>query len=254
LLVPPPVMAPPVLTPNVLGSMDTISIVRVDTSAPSWTTDIGDHTIALVAIAGAAPPVRFTGGLAAVPVVPTMAAFVGSAETVAYVREAAGLVYLRLPRTAGDAIALTLDLTDPLGRSVHATLSVPFAVPESAPVIGAFNMTRAAGVLRGAFTINAPVPSDLAKPWTLAIRVQRAIPPVLPSQTRSFDVADIPTIASPAAMPNPAPRPESFAIAQIQGTDPRQILFWLKTGAPVRVQIAASNAEGQTATANMVSP
>jgi hypothetical protein len=253
LLVPPPPLAPPVCTPNALGTTATVTLIRVDTTAQRLTTDVGDHTLSLV-VKDATPPVRFSSALEQLQIFPSETALAASTEKAGYVQTGAVYtLYLRLDRAAGQQLTVVLDIADPLARAVHVTLTVPFENPDPSPQLASLTLTRAAGVVFGSFIANTPSPPDPAHKWQLAISAAPLFPPA-PPQTRTFDPATISTIASAAAMPKPVFPTQLFAMAQVAGTTPRQWMFWIRSASALAIQVKLTNALGLSATIQKVSP
>jgi hypothetical protein len=253
LLVPPPPLATPMLTPNVFGTTPAVSLVSVATTAQRLTTDVGDHMLSLV-VTLSDPIVRFSSPLNDLKVFPSEAALVASSEAAAYVQQGLNYtLYLRLARQVNQDLQVMLDLADPLGRTTHVSLAVPYALPDPPPQLAGLTLTRQAGVIFGNFTGNTPPTPDPAHPWHLSIAVAGVSPPT-PPQSRSFDVAAIPSIASPAAMPTPAANPaQQFMIAQVAGTSPSQFLFWLRSAVRLLFAVQLTNSLNQSATDQQVS-
>jgi hypothetical protein len=184
LLVPPPPLVVPTLTPNAMGSTTTVSLVRVVTTAERLTTDVGDYTLSMV-VSSSDPTVRFSSALADSKVFPSEAALAASTESAAYVQQGTTYtLYLRLARKVNQVLNLSLDLADPLGRRVHASIPVPYAVPDPPPEITGLTLTRQAGVVSGGFKANTPATPDPAHPWKLTIAVahSRFIRSIAPAQ------------------------------------------------------------------------
>lgn len=249
LLNPPP--APPALalTANVPGTTATVSVIRVDTDGLRRGSDIGDFAVSATVTATGQAPARFLSSLSTVPVFASLAAFAAGIELAGYV---GGTLYLRLIRAPGQDLGLSVDVTDPLGRSTHAVIDVPGVVPEPAPVLS-LAAARAGGILRLRVTTNLPLPPDPAHDWHLDIGIQRLLQfPPTPPATRSFAISTIPTIPSEAAMPNPAFDPAPFEIRRVDGTG--EIVAWARSAVGVRVGIRLTNSVGQTATITQVVP
>ena len=242
-------------TSNVPGTTATVAVVQVATTAQRLTTDIGDHSVSLVVTAPGVAEVRFQSSLVGLTVYADVAALVAGTDLVAYVQQGSSyIMYLRLDRTAGQALNVTLDLTDPLGRTARTTTVVPFALPDPAPVLTNLNVVHVAPVVAGDFLGNVPTPADPARPWTLTIGLRVFLPPG-PVQTRTFKVPSIATIASAAAMPTPAANPaQQFMIAQVAGTNPRQFIFWVRTAVRLNVAVQLTNFDGASTTIQKVSP
>jgi hypothetical protein len=249
LLKPPPSPPAVTLSANVAGTTPAVSLVRVDTDALRRAADIGEFAIAATAPEPGGIAHRFLSPLGDLPELPTAAALVASSADAAYV---AGLLHLRLARTPGQRLALTVDVTDPLGRSTHAVLDVPAQVPDPAPAVS-LTASRAGGILRVRIMTNVPLPPDPGHEWTLEIRIQRVIQfPPLPPATRTFGVSTIPTVPAPGAMPDPAFDPAPFEIRRVDPTD--LVLFWARTPVPVRVGVRLTSPAGESATATQVVP
>jgi hypothetical protein len=257
LLVPPPPLPAPTVTANVVGTTATVSIVRVNTTAPRRTGDVGDHRLSTLVtasgVAGATPD-RFSSALTDLPDFPNEAALAAGTAHAAYVPKGAGeVLYLRLPRNTNQALHLALDLADPLGRTGHLSVDIPFGLPEPTPAIAGLVLTRSAGVVAGKFLANAPASPDPAHPWVLDIGLAQVFPPL--SQVRSFKLGDIPKIASLAAMPTPAANPAvKFMIAQVTGSTPRQFVFWVRSTTALKVTLKLINGLGVSTTVQQTSP
>ncbi|RSM45738.1 hypothetical protein DMA12_12725 [Amycolatopsis balhimycina DSM 5908] len=232
------------LTPNVEGTTDTASLVRVDTGALRKGSDVGDFAIAYTANPG---PVRFASSLGTVPEFATTAALAADTEDAGYV---GGVLHLRLPRAAGQELALAVDVTDPLARSTHGVLTIAAEVPDPAPVV-TLAATRFGGIARLRIDTNVPRPPNPAHDWMLTVATQRLFnfPPSPPS-TQTFSVSAIATIPNEAAMPSPAFDPALFEIRRIDGTS--HIVMWLRAAAGIRVGVRLANADGQIDTATQV--
>jgi hypothetical protein len=254
LLVPPAPLPPPTLTPNVLGTTATVCLVRVDTAAERITTDIGDHAISLIVSAPGTAPVRFSSSLADLQVFASVALLMASSEKIGFVQTGTSYtLHLRLDRAAGQALAIVLDIADPLGRTAHASVSAPGVVPDPPPALGPLSLIRQAGVIYGEFTGNTPEPPDPSRPWKLTLGLARVFPPG-PGQSHAFLVPSIPVIPSPAQMPQPVNPLQQFAVAQVNATNPREFLFWVRSAFALRVIVQLSTFDGQSAAVQKVSP
>jgi len=250
LLNPPPNPPTLTLTPNAQGTTDTVSLVRADTDALRTGSDVGDFAVAYIATIPGADPVRMPAiALGTVPEYPTAGAFAASADAAGYV---GGVLHLRLQRAAGQQIALTVDITDPLARTTRGVLTVPAAPPDPAPVV-ALTAARSGGIGRLRIDTNLPLPPDPARDWTLTVSTQQLfnLPP-LPPVTRTFPISAIATIPNEAAMPDPALDPAPYEIRRVDGT--AHIVMWLRAPAGIRVGIRVTNAHGQSGTATQVLP
>jgi hypothetical protein len=242
----PPTLA---LTPNVLGTTATVSIVKVDTDALRRGSDIGDFAMAGVVSEPGTPVLRFSSSLGTIPEFSDVGGFASGSEEAGYV---GSQLYLRLTRVAGDVLGLTVDVTDPLGRSTHAAIEVPAEVPEPDPVVSLL-ANRLGNVVRMRIGTNVPLPPDASKDWQLEVGIRRLIQfPPSPPVIHAFAISTIPTIPNQAAMPNPATDPASFEIRRVNGTD--DILMWFKTNVGVRVGVRLTNFSGSSDTAMQVVP
>jgi hypothetical protein len=229
-------------------------MVRVNTPSPRLTTDIGDHSVSLVVTPDGDSPVRFSSSLADLKVFNSVPALMTDTEKMAYVKQdSTYTLYLRLDRNVGQELYAVLDITDPLGRGAHATLTVPAVEPAAPPKLTKVIVNRQGGAVFVSFLGNPPQPPDHADPWTLTIGLQRVFPPG-PVQTLNFDVATVKSLALPASMPTPTSSPLQSLIAQVGGTDPRQFLFWVKSAFALKVAVQLKNSHGQTATVQGISP
>jgi hypothetical protein len=238
------------LTANVQGTTNTLSLVRLDTDAVRRGSDVGDFAVAYTVSAPGAAPVRNSAiALGQVPEYATAGALATSADAAGYVGD---VLHLRLQRAAGQEIGLTVDITDPLGRSTHGVLTVPAAVPDPAPVV-ALTAARIGGVARLRIDTNVPLPADPAHDWTLTVGTQRLFNfPPLPPLTRTFSILAIATIPNEAAVPDPAFDPAPYEIRRVDAT--AHIVMWLRAPVGIRVGVQLTNADGQSASATQVLP
>ena len=250
LLNPPPNPPTLTLTPNVQGTTDTVSLVRADTDALRTGSDVGDFAVAYTATAPGAAPVRMPAiALGTVPEYPTAGALAASADAAGYV---GGVLHLRLQRAAGQEIALTVDITDPLARTAHGVVTLPAAPPDPAPAV-ALTAARSGGIGRLRVDTNVPLPPDPAHDWTLTVSTQRLFNfPPLPPVTRTFSISAIATIPNEAAMPDPAFDPASYEIRLVDGT--AHIVMWLRAPVGIRINVRVTNAHGLSGTATQVLP
>lgn len=238
----PPVGPPSVaLALNALGSTTTTALVRVTTGAPRAMTDIGDHTLAWVVTPLGAAPTRHYSTLTGLPVVGSVAALVAGTEPAAYVSSGgSALLYLRLPRASGQDLSLSLDLTDPLGRGTHVVQKVPGWLPDPAPKLVDFSLSRSGGVVNISVETNVPIPPDPAREWTFSVATRPAT--LLPAPvTTEFAVSGIAPISDRNEMPNPAVVPDKHAIRRIGG----RILMWFRATAAQHVEIELENSQHQ---------
>ena len=129
LLLPP--SNPPVvtLTPDALGSGPLISMVRVATDAERSTTDIGDFALSWVATGGDSASSRGATSLPAMRRFPTPAALATSG--LAASNTAVGYIglfrdpFFAVRRHPTAATSLTVDVSDPLGRTTHVVTTIP---------------------------------------------------------------------------------------------------------------------------------
>lgn len=249
----PPPDAPAInLVANAPGSTASVALVSLVTDAPQATTDVGDHVLSLVVEVDGAAPDRFSAPLAGLRVFDTMADLLAASDPAAYVMQGgAPHLFLRRERPPAGDLAITVDLVDPLQRSRRVNIVVPIPAAPPAPVISAFTLRRAGGVLIGRLVTNAPGHPDPAQRWTLSLSARRAGFPPRPSQTRSFDIATIPEIAGPAQLPNPSTSAAAFVIARVAGSG--QILFWSRVTVATRIVANLANPAGQSAVATQVS-
>lgn len=250
LLNPPPNPPTLTLTPNVPGTTDTVSLVRVDTDALRTGSDVGDFAMAYTGTAPGAAPVRMPAiALGTVPEYATAGVLAASSDGAGYV---GGVLHLRLLRAARQEIGLTLDITDPLARTTHGVLTVPAAPPDPAPVV-ALTAARSDGIGQMRIDTNVPLPPDPAHDWTLTVGTQRLFNfPPLPPVTRTFPISAIATIPNEAAMPDPAFDPAPYEIRRVDGT-PR-IVMWLRAPAGILIAVRVTNAYGQSGAATQVLP
>lgn len=250
LLNPPPGPPSLAIAPNVPGSTDTRAIVRVDTTAPRTTTDVGDHVLAWVISRPSAVPVRSFSALGRLPLFPTLAALAASTEVAAYVGpDTAPGLFLAVERAVGESPSLTLDLTDPLGRQAHLVADVPAWAADPVPTLTNLNLVRAAGVVTLSVRTNIPQPPDPARDWTLDVIMRRVIPP-LTVRTMSFSVASITAYDDVSDLPDPDILPAPAAIGRV-GT---QVLMWVRSPVALRVVVRLTNSVGQAAQIQGVSP
>ena len=121
LLNPPPDAPDLLLAEDAAASSLTVAVVRVVTSAPRRRKQIGDHTVSWLARPAGKPAVRRSVVPPELDDHPSIAAFVASGTVAGWI---GGVLQLRLDRTGGEAVGLTVDVTDPLGRTAHAVLDV----------------------------------------------------------------------------------------------------------------------------------
>lgn len=229
------------LTPNVPGTTDTVSLVRVDTDVPKRT-DIGDSTLACTSTP-VAPRLPFASSLATIPTFATPAALVASTEVAG---DVGGVLHLRLDRAPGQELAVGVDVTDPLGRSTHGLVVVPGEVPDPVPLV-TLTGGRAAGVVRLRIDTNAPPTVGPAHEWTVRITGGRVFPfPSKMALRLTLPLSTIPTITSEAAMPDPTLDPSPYEVRRIGGL----ILVWFRQIVPVSVSVVVTNSLGQSTTAN----
>ena len=247
LLNPPPSPPALTLTPNVPGTTATVSVVRVDTDALRRGSDIGDFAIACTIITPGAATVRFSSSLGTVPDFGSAAAFATDTQTAGYV---SGVLYLRLPRAAGQALGLAVDIADPLTRTTHAVIDVPAEVPYPTPAV-TLTASHLNGIIRLRIGTNVTEPPDPAHDWQVEVVTQRiaAFPPIPPT-SRTFAVSTIPAIPNEAAMPDPALDPAQFEIRRVDGTG--LILLWARSAVSLRLGVTLTNPAGGSATATQV--
>jgi hypothetical protein len=251
LLNPPPGAPSLALTEDTAGASATVAVAVVQTSAPRRDAAIGDHTISWSVRAP-------DGSLARGSVVPpdleayaTVADFLASPDRAGYV---GGYLRLRLDRVAGEPLALTVDVTDPLARTAHGLLDIAEFVPDPVPVIDAFQVARHTALLDQAiyvgFEINVPLPPDPLRDWTILIRHRRAGVFFAPTTSRTVGVASMATIPTAADMPLPPGSPRQWLIRRVADTG--QILFWARVGQPQVVTVVVRNSTGQSVSEQQV--
>lgn len=252
----PPVAAPSLtVTPNVAGTTAAAGVVRIDTDARLDAADAGSHVLSTAARADGAPAagaVRHSVPLPRLERFASTADFVASPAAVGVVSDGAATpVLLRVDRQVGEATSLVVTIADPLGRQARWSGTVPGIVPDPPPVLGNLQLQRVAGVVTASWEANTPDPWDPARPWLLAVTARSAFWWMTPSQTLHRPVPDVPVVADASGVPEPAANPTmTAAIAQVDGSAPRQFLFWRRMASPVPVQvtITLTNAEGVSTT------
>jgi hypothetical protein len=253
LLNPPPGAPDLVITEETAAASLTVAVVTIQTSAPRRPKALGDHTVSWSV---RAPDGSLVRGSVVPPDLddhPTLAAFLAGADPAGYV---GGQLRLRLDRTAGAALTLTVDVTDPLARTAHALFDVPEFVPDPAPVIDNLLVARHSTLLDHAiyvgFEINVPLPPNPLRDWTVLIRYRRAGVFFAPTTSRSFGVASLPTIPAVADMPAPLDVAKQSLVRRVANTG--TILFWAQVGQPQIVTVVVTNSTGQTVSEQKVTP
>ena len=247
LLFPPP--GPPALALTEVSAQSTASaaIVKVTTDAPRRATPIGDFFLSWVKREKGPEPERGATTLAGIPDFASVGALIASTEAAGYI---GGILHLRLARTAGAALALAVDLKDPLSRASHVLLDVPEYVPDPVPVISQFNVERHDTLLDRALWISlecsAPSPVDPAREWTLTSSFRRRIGGwMLPMISRSFRLSTVEIVASEAGIPGPSMVATQWVIRRIAGTG--RFVLWVRATTPSIVSVTLTNSNGQSA-------
>lgn len=221
--------------------------MKVTTDAPRRATPIGDFFLSWVKREKGAEPERGATTLAGIPDFASVGALIASTEAAGYI---GGILHLRLARTAGAALALAVDLKDPLSRASHVLLDVPEYVPDPVPVISQFNVERHDTLLDRALWIslecNAPSPVDPAREWTLTSSFRRRIGGwMLPMISRSFRLSTVEIVASEAGIPGPSMVATQWVIRRIAGTG--RFVLWVRATTPSIVSVTLTNSNGQSA-------
>jgi hypothetical protein len=229
-------------------STATAAIVKVTHDAPRRASQVGDFLLSWVKRQAGSDPDRDATTLSGVPEFASVGALIASPATAGYIGDD---LYLRLPRTAGAALAVAVDLTDPLSRASHVLLDVPEFVPDPAPVITLFNLARHNTLLDRAVWIaldcNAPLPVVAEREWTLSVSVRRRIGGLgLPPVSRTFSLSSVEAVASGGAVPGPADVATQWVIRRIAGTG--QFVVWVRATAQSIVSVTLTNSGGQSAT------
>jgi hypothetical protein len=247
LLVPP--SGPPALALTELSaqSTTTAAIVKVTTDAPRRTTPVGDFFLTWVKRQSGAEPARGATTLSGILDFASVGALIASTETAGSI---AGDLHLRLTRTAGAALALAVDLKDPLSRTSHVLLDVAEFVPDPAPVISQFNIARHNTLLDRALWIsldcNAPIPVVPAREWTLTASARSRIGGFLrPVVSRTFSLSSVQVAASETEIPGPADVATQWVIRRIAGTG--RFVLWIRATTPSIVSVTLTNSNGQSA-------
>jgi hypothetical protein len=248
LLNPPPNAPSVTLTEVATEASLTMALVHVATSAPRRHKAVGDHLLGWIYKPPGGTVTRGSAAVASLPGYDTMAAFVAGGEPAGFVSDQA---YLRLDRPGGEALALAVDVTDPLGRATHVLLDVPVFVPEPAPVISNFTVEQSAVLINRAvyvgFDTNVPLPPDPAHEWTVTVSMRVANLWFGPVSTRSFAISQLPEIPDAGAMREPSETPAQFVMCRVANSG--RILGWFRASAQLQVGVKVENSIGQSATA-----
>lgn len=250
LLCPPP-DAPALALAEVAGQATvTSAVVRVTTDAPLGPKQVGDHVLAWTSRTEASDPVNALIALSGIGSFGSVTAFLATPATVGVI---GGQVHLRIVRTAGEPVALAVDITDPLGRSSHAILDVAEFVPDPSPQLSDVAVVRHTSLVDRAvwfrFTVNMTLPPDPAHDWTGAITYRRDVGLGVTASV-TFGIAGLPTIASSGQLPKPALNNAQHVVARIDGTG--TIVGWFRATVPMRVRIGVINSAGESTTQTRV--
>lgn len=254
----PPSM-PPLLnvTANAPGSMPTVGVVRIESDARRDASDAGSFVISTTSRPAdtATPPapvepVRHSMALSRLERFPSIAAFLASSAELGVVTDGATApVLLRVDRQAGESHSLVVTVADPVGRQSRWSGTVPGMVPDPLPVLGNLQLQRSGGVVTAAWDANTPDPADPARPWVVAVAVRPSWWWLTAPQSAQLAMTDVPVVPDAGSMPSPAANPAmKWAIAQIDATAPRQLLFWRRVTQPVEVDITVTNGDGVSTT------
>ncbi|KAA1176985.1 hypothetical protein FP026_25825 [Rhizobium tropici] len=223
----------------------TLAVVKVTSDAPRASATIGDHLLSWMSRQGSSAPVMASSTFAGLPSFPSIDAMLGSTEHAAYV---GADVFLRIDRTGGAPLALSIDVTDPLGRSTHALLDLPAFVADPAPVISSFVLTQRQNILAPALWIamdtNAPETLAPGHDWTLQVR-SRPSNVLIPWTTRSFSVLGLPFVATESQVPSPAHTMDTMLVRRLLGGG--RFVLWIRASVAVTVSVTLTNGLGQSA-------
>jgi hypothetical protein len=221
----------------------TMAIVKVTTDAPDFGTAIGDHLLSWIVRQDGQDPHQDSSTIAGLDAFANLDALIASAERAGRVGSD---LYLRLDRTGGVALTLSVDVTDPLGRSAHQVLDIPVYVPDPTPVITTFMVVRHTALNDRAVWIGIDSNThDPAPGWTLAIRYRRAAGFLLPVTIRTFDIDSIVSVPNAAAVPKPVQTADQWIIRRI-GTSGRFVM-WVRSTVALQVSATLTNSTGQSA-------
>lgn len=244
-----PPAGPPALVLSELTAQSTVgaAIVKATTDAPRRPTPSGDFFLSWVVREGNAQPRRDASTLSGIEDFASIGALVASSAAAGYIGTD---LHLRLARTAGAALAVAVDLKDPLARSSHVLLDVPEYAPDPVPVISQFNVLRHSSPLDRAVWIslecNAPSPVDPARDWTLSAFSRRQFGGLfMPTLSRSFQLSEVETVISVADVPDPSMVAGQWLIRRIAGTG--QFVLWVRATMPSIVSVKLTNSNGQSA-------
>ncbi|MFS8050611.1 hypothetical protein [Rhizobium sp. BR 314] len=223
----------------------TLAVVKVTSDAPRASAAIGDHLLSWMCRQGSAAPVAGSSTFGGLSSFPTLDGMLRSIEHAAYVGTN---VFLRLDRTDGAPLALSVDVTDPLGRSTHGLLDLPPFVADPAPVISSFLLTRRQTILAPAVWIamdtNAPEMLEPGHDWTLQVRV-RPNNLLIPWTTRSFSVLGLLSVATESQVPSPAHTMDSMLARRLLGSG--KFVLWIRASVAIAVGVTLTNSLGQSA-------
>jgi hypothetical protein len=244
-----PPAGPPTLVLTELVAQSTVAaaIVKVTTDAPRLPTPIGDFFLSWLIRQGDAEPVRGASTLAGIPDFASVGTLATSSEAAGYI---GGDLHLRLARTGGAALAVAVDLKDPLARASHLLLDVPEYVPDPVPAILQFDVAHHNTLLDRALWIsidcNVPPLLDPARDWTLSASLRRPIGGLLrPAISRSFSLSAVENALSEGDIPGPSMVSSQWVIRRISGTG--QFVLWFRATMPFEVTVTLTNSNGQSA-------
>ena len=237
---------PPIFTLADVAASRTVTraVIAIATDAPHAAKRVGDHLVSWIVRAPDAPPERGSRTLAGLPLFADLPAFLASTETAGY---ATGAIYLKLSRTLGAPLALSVDLTDPLGRATHRLFDVPAFVADPAPTIANFRIEARGNFADHAawifFDSNAPTSPDPSREWQLVLNFRRR-GFIGPHETQTFALSAIPTAASEGDVPTPADVMLGVVVRRIDGTG--RFIVWIRSFR-LQVSVTLQNSTGETA-------
>jgi hypothetical protein len=245
----PPAEAPALaLAELAVHSTLTTAVVKVSTDAPHRAVPVGDFFITWVKRQVGAEPERGATTLSGMPDFASVAALMASSEGAGYV---GGTPHLRLTRTGGQPLALSVDLKDPLGRTSHVLLDVAEFVPDPVPEISQFSVVRHNTPLDRAvwiaFECNAPSPVVPEREWKLSASVRAQIGGIQrPIIQRTFNLSTVPAVASEGDVPKPRATTQQWMAARIAGTG--RFVLWVRANFLSSVSVTLTNSNGQFVT------
>jgi hypothetical protein len=246
LLYPPP--GPPVLDIAEITNRRsaTQAVLRIETDGPRDGTAVGDHMLAWVVRQGTGPLVRGSAPLSGLQHFASLDAMIAGTQAAGYVGTE---LYLRLARTGGAALSLTVDMVDPLSRSTHRVVELPAYVADVKPVISSFNVVRHNTLTDRAVWIgmvcNAPASLKPAHDWTLSLRYRPATGLLQTWTTRSIAVSAMPVVKTLAEVPTPAAFKGAWLATRVGKA--RQFVMWIRSTTALTVAVALTNSTGQSA-------